>query len=459
MGRPQQHSILTLSLSISALILLACPDVDRSSAPAGGSDRPNLLVISIDTLRPDMLGAYGYDRPTSPTLDRMAARGVLFEIAVTPTPWTLPAHASLLTGLYPTHHGLKTHDLRMRWGVTTLAERLQRTGYDTVSIFNTHHLDTRWGLDRGFDHTHYARESVDRVAQADVYLEALERLAKPDEPFFLLLHTYDVHSDYRSLPRYEQMFRSGTEGGADGTTAQLTRHRRGETRLGADDRDRLVDLYVAGIRQMDDALAPLFEMIERTGLLDRTVVVITSDHGEELLEHGTVLHGRTQFEEALRIPLILLGPGVPAGVRVSEPVSLIDVVPTALSLLGLPSPPDLDGVDLAPLWREPVGDGLPDRILFGESDHHNEQPFITRSARYRGFKLTHDLRSGRTALYDLANDPQEQRDVSAEHPELVAMLRTKLESFEAQDDDADQRTLPALEPGEADRLRSLGYLQ
>lgn len=447
------HRFGTLAIYATALIFGSGCDGGSPAAP----DANNLIVISIDTLRPDMLGAYGYERPTSPSLDAFAARGVLFETALTPTPWTLPAHASLLTGLYPRRHGVRTHETGLSNWIPTLAQQLRESGYATASIFNTHHLGPRYGLQRGFDHLDYVQESVNRAGPADVYLRALEWLADAPEPFFLLIHSFDVHSDYHSLPAYEAMFVRKRGGRVDGTTRQLIDYRQGRTRLQGTDADDLEDLYVAGVRQMDDALKPVLALLENTALGERTIVWITSDHGEEFLEHGGVLHGRTQFEEQMRVPLLLSGPGLAPALRVAEPVSLIDVLPTTRSLLGLPPIVELDGRDLTPLLRGEQSEAFRERILFGESDHYNMATHITRSARYRNFKLVHDVLSHESRLYDLERDPGEHTDVKERHADVARMLQERLEQFEASDAKIEDHVLPELDPREAERLRALGY--
>jgi arylsulfatase A-like enzyme len=428
---------------------------DGASSP---SEAKNVVVISIDTLRPDMLGAYGYERPSSPFIDAFAERGVLFKTAVTPTPWTLPAHASLLTGLYPRRHRVRGHTRELPLQVNTLAQLLQAAGYETASIYNTHHLDTRYGLHRGFDHLDYVPEDVGQIRPADVFRRARKWLEDAPEPFFLLLHTYDVHSDYRSLPAYEAMFTRESRGRADGTTEQLTAFREGKVRLSGEDASGLEDFYVAGIRQVDEALKPVFELFEHTKLGERTFVWLTSDHGEEFFEHGAVLHGHTHFEELMRVPLLLSGPEVPSALHVEEAVSLIDVLPTTLSLLGLAPHAGLDGRDLSPLLRGEASEVFRERILFGESNHNNEKPTVKRSARYRNFKLVRDMLLGTMRLYDLDRDPEERIDVKEEHPEMADMLLARLEQLETAEAPMEDRLLPALDPDEADRLRALGYV-
>jgi len=269
---------------------------------------------------------------------------------------------------------------------------------------------------------------------------------------FLFVHYYDVHSDYRSRPEYERQFVRPYAGRADGTTDQLTAYREGKVALDAGDAPHLVDLYDAGIRQMDAELSRLFVALA-TG--DPTLLVVTSDHGEEFLERGGVLHGRTQFQEVVRVPLILRGPGLPAGRRLATPASLIDVMPTLLAAAGAPPPASLDGVDLSPCWR--TGEPPRDRHLFGEADHNNEEPDITRAVRHGPHKLHFNRLTRDVALFDLAADPGERADVAAQRLEVVAGLRAHLDRFLQVRPEA---TTPVqLTPEERERLRSLGYLR
>ena len=423
------------------------------------SDPPRLLVlISIDTLRPDHLGAYGYERATSPLLDAVAAVGVLFADVTTTSPWTLPAHASLLTGLYPNRHGVRSTGAVLPAEVATLAAELSAHSFRTAAIVNSVYLKREQGFDRGFDEYLYVRELVSQREPSrlitDRAVQWLERHG--DGPAFLFLHYYDVHSDYASLPAYEASFARSYRGRADGTTRQLLRWRHGqETSVRPSDADHLRDLYDAGIRQLDDELGRLFEFLAASGLADATLLAITSDHGEEFFEHGGVLHGLTQYRELVRVPWLLRGPGVPAGRRIEEPVSLVDVVPTLMSALAVPAPAGLDGLDLTRLWN---GDGrLPERTLFSGADHNKRPPDATASARRGRFCLHLDRPSGRLALYDLARDPGEKTDVAAQEPDVVSRLRAEL----AEREGGARAVAPRRElaPEEIEGLRSLGYLE
>jgi arylsulfatase A-like enzyme len=415
-----------------------------------------VLLISLDTLRPDHLGAYGYARPTSPHRDRLAAEGVLFEVALSVSPWTLPAHATLLTGRLPHQHGVRRDDLKLAPGTETLAVLLQRVGFDTAAIVNHLFLGTRYGLHRGFDF--FRQVAGPEQAPSSVADQALgwlgARAADDPDPFFLFLHFYDTHSDYRALERYESLFARPYDGPIDGSTEQLREVLDGERRLAPEDRQRLIDLYDASVRQLDAEVGRLLAGLEQRGWLDETLVVVTSDHGEEFLEHGGVLHARTHYEELLRIPLIWRGPGLPRGVRVAEPVSLADVAPTLLARLGVAGSA-VAGRDLAPLWSG--GGRGEERFVVADGDRDNAEPDRYQSIRGSRYKLIRERRSGTSRLYDLVRDPGEQRDLADREPGRRDDLARRLDAFLAEG--AGEAT--AAEPlgeDELEQLRALGYL-
>lgn len=445
---------------LTAALLCACGDAGGSGASA---DRPrHVLLISIDTLRPDHLGSYGYARPTSPFLDDLATRGALFEQAYATSPWTLPSHATMLTGLYPSHHGAFAAHHSLPERITPLSMMLAPHGYQSAAVVNSYHMAT-YALDRGFGYFKYIQEVAAQREPSGVTDEAIawfESQHDADKPWLVFLHYYDVHSDYASLPEYEAMFVEPYDGYIFGSTRQLMDVRRGNLKLKDADVAHLRNLYDAGIRQQDDQLKKLFAYLEAHDLLRDTLVIITSDHGEEFMEHGGILHGQTQYEEVVRIPLIVLGPGIPAGVRIATPVSLIDLVPTCLALLDIDTEHPADGVNLAPLWQ---GAMIADRPLYFEADHQYDfdlevdVPGVNRAARLGRFKLHYDLHREHAQLFDLASDPGEQRDVQARHATERDDLLDRLTGFLA----GAITNRPSTKPLSAqDRrlLESLGYL-
>jgi arylsulfatase A-like enzyme len=428
-----------------------------AAACGRGKDAPpaatNVLVVSIDALRADHLGCYGYERPTSPTLDALAARGVVFEDAVSPAPSTLPAHASLLTGRYPARPGTRRPGTTVAAGAATLAETLAAHGFRTGAVVNAAALSRRSGLDRGFESFLSVRDRVDSAEPSGVWDAAMMWLTKwRERPFFLFVHTSEVGSDYKAMASYETQFARPYDGIADGTRAQLLAFRGGRVSLGARDAGRLVDLYDAGIRQTDDGLARFLRMMRRLKVFDATLAVVTSGHGEELLDHGGVLHGHTLFQELIRVPLILVGPGVPAGRRVTETVSLVDVAPTIRRALGLASAAGTDGIDLRASWERAGASGLPARPIFAEADRKsggdersarggggehgedgNEATAVAGDGLYAvragRLKLIYDRATGQAALFDVVADPRERTDVAGGRPDAVRALRQRLEEY------------------------------
>ncbi len=441
------------------------------SAPA--LERPNLLLISVDTLRADYLGCYGYPKDTSPAIDALAEGGTLFEDMQAASPWTLPSHASMLSGLYPSRHGVIDHNFSLT--SPTLATLLKDAGYSTMAIVNVLNIGgEQFGLMRGYDLKHYEIEvPVITAADGSQHMgkmilnsgKAITRRANAwldardtSKPFFMFLHFYDVHTDLTPDPEWKQAFVGEYAGTFDGTTMPLFRVRNGKRSMDAADIQWLKEMYAAEIRTLDDVLGAFFQGLEDKGLEGSTVVALTSDHGEEFFEHGSVLHGRTYFEEQTRIPLILRGPGVPAGLRISERVHHIDIAPSLLAFAGVPAPP-MDGVDLGLAWT--TGSPLDRReLLFSEADHNNvvdghDVSNIRRMLRQGPYKLIYDTVSGQKVLYNLELDPREQQDLALAEPERTARMFAALKDFM-------RGAVLGNEIGELDeagraRMRALGY--
>lgn len=421
-------------------------------------ERPrNLILISVDTLRQDRLGAYGYARPTTPALDALAARGVVFEDATAPSSWTVPSHVSLLTGLTPRSHGVANRVQHMNPAFETIARWLEQHGYDTAAIVNTILLGPSRGFQNGFGHFELVARRPRDFSAPEIHRRALAWLDRPREvPFFLFLHYYDVHSDYAPDDEYRAMFAEPYDGKATGSTEQLKAARLGQLVLTPEDAKHLSNLYDAEIRQLDDELGRFLAELERRGLLEETAILVTSDHGEEFLEHGGVLHGKTLHGELVRVPLLAAGPGVPVGRRVAGPVSLVDVFPTAMGLLGVDPPPYVEGIDLASRgWTGPPEE----RPVFFSTDWWLGLPDgeWKRAVQSDGWKLHYAHPSGALELYDVAADPGELHDRAAGDPGRVQTLRTLLAPNLAAGDAGGAPTIAT--PEETEQLRALGYLE
>lgn len=424
-----------------------------SCGPASSSqpqNRPSVILISIDTLRADHIHGYGYGPETTPTLDALMRRGVSFTNAITSAPWTLPSHMSLFTSLYPHTHGVTAELLALGEGVAVLAEPLKEAGYKTAGFATMPHLSPRHGFGRGFDL--YICEEV----RAPVALErGLKWLGQAgSEDFFLFLHLFDVHSDYAPLPHYLKMFESSYEGDIDGKGETLYKVRAGDISLSEEDLRHLVALYDAEIRQLDSALEMFFNALEKRDMLSDTIIIITSDHGEEFLDHGGVLHGQTLYDELVKVPLIVAGPGIPEGKSIGKQVQLIDVMPTILELCGAGVPSKAEGRSLLPLIQKDDADW--EELAFAEADWRNVKQDIKRAVRTGEYKLYYDRYTKREELYNLRSDPGEKHNILEERPDVADSLRKELRRWMAAERGSPARiTLPEKEK---ERLRALGYL-
>jgi len=437
--------------------------------------RPNVLLVSIDTLRADHLSAYGYERRTTPILDALAQEGVLFEQAFSHSPKTAISHMSILTGLYPESHGvlqLATAGVpRLSGQIPTLATLLRRAGYRTAGIVGGGHMDGSLGFDQGMEFYEVREELADTVARAEALMG---RWADADElPFFLFLHTYEVHDPYAPPATHAGEWTSAAyDGGIPSSRELLDEATRGRgwwerhtiywDRVNASDPAdlrRLVDLYDASVRYTDDVLGGLFEWMRGRGLFENTLIVVLSDHGEEFLEHGQFLHHQI-YEELLHVPLIIGFPdrsGRGGGHREQSVVRLIDVLPTVLETLGLAVPDEIQGRSLLPLL-----DGVEAGPPLVMSSWHKGGLQALRNGNWKLIRRRSGDRS-RSELYHLKHDPHERRDLAGRRPRVLGKLESELRS-RASAAHAVQRGLseePAVIPGEQTMqdLKALGYLQ
>ena len=326
-----------------------------------------LLLISIDTLRADHLGCYGYGRDTSPFIDSLAARGTLFENAYVQLPGTLPSHMSIFTGLYPSEHNVFPPDGVLAASIPTLPEVLLANGFRTAGHTEGGYMHAGYGFSRGFEKFDHGawRVETDLTRTFSRGLEFLQEVGGR-EPFFLFLHTYAVHDPYADARLPESHFpeaygslywQDSPPPGAVSPTGPLLNQLNQQGKVHDDSvKDYYRAAYDAQIRYLDDVLRDFFGTLEAMGLLDEMTIVLTSDHGEEFAEHGKLLHGQI-YRETLHVPLIVLHPGLPPGRRIPHLVQSIDIAPTLYDLAEVEAPPPMSGASLVPLLQgeEPVG--------------------------------------------------------------------------------------------------------
>jgi len=411
--------------------------------------------VSVDTLRADRLGCYGYARDTSPALDRLAARAVRFERAIAESSWTLPSHVSLLSGLHPLTHGVESPELAPGEDVALLAELLAEAGWYTFAITDGGWLSEPWGFARGFASFHARDQDF-----ADTVREALEYVRYRSErgPWFGFLHTYDVHCPYDPPEPWFSLFQSGGSSPVE-VAGRCGNPHFAELDLTPGQVRYLSDRYDGGVRWMDDALAGLVDGLDELGALENTVLVVTSDHGEELGDHGRIGHERTLYREALAVPLLFSVPGRTPR-TVDEPVGLSDVAPTLLELCGVAAPRGLDGRSLVPLLaRDAPGAHGEEGVAADGRLSELRWKAELGSWIVRGEHLIVDRGRGEARLFDLDADPGEQHDLSAGRLARVGELRAELEARRAVLERGRHAARPVSAASGAvlERLQRLGY--
>lgn len=423
-----------------------------------------MLLISVDTLRRDALRAYDPAAPPLPHVDAFAAESVRFDRAVSVASWTLPAHATMLTGLAPDRHGATDPRVGVLASVPTLAERFRGAGYETIGITHGGYLDRRYGVGRGFDRYSDApaRAATAADAQHSVFDEAAALLRDRTDarPLFLFLQTYSVHDYFLLRPWAVEQLATKPPKQAEEYVACL----QGTRRCDAEEWQLLERLYAIELRNFDAGFGRLRAALAEKGLASDAVAVLTTDHGEGFdparrrIHHGGRLH-----EDVIRIPLLVRAPGL-APRAVATPASLVDLMPTLLALAGIEPPADLDGVSLAPLLRGgPEGERA--RPLFAVEHYASWwMDARTRAAEVQPRPLSVAvidgdrwyLRAGkREEVYDVASDPHQERDLRAVASDLDALRALAARR------DVDRADSAPIEGTDElrERLRALGYAE
>jgi len=444
-----------------------------------GRNSLNVILISVDTLRADHLGCYGYKRETSPNIDALADDSVLFSNVYASSPWTLPSHVSMLTSLHGFHHQVYQDDERMDPVILTLADLLRKNHFFCTAFTGGGFVSSVYGFSKGFD---MYQEGEGGVHRRDAAAHSFELVAEwldtrsQDKNFFLFVHTYQPHDPYVCPEPYKDMFLAED---AEWRHINLMGHLGGRTNLFKPLPDKelqnIVGLYDGEVRYTDEALVgPFIRKLKQLGLYDRTLIVFTSDHGEEFYDHKSWGHGHQLYDESLRVPLLVKFPGSRfRGTKISTIVSLVDVMPTILETLQVDvSELSFDGKSLFPIiegkenedryfWAD-IGDNvLNSHVPQKRSTNRGAEKFILNK-RY----LEEDLSffgypppaTGPVELYDLENDPREEHNIADDRVELVNKLILSIEAIYSQ---AKKRRPRKTEIDEdlKEQLRALGYIK
>lgn len=431
-------------------------------------DAPNVLVVSLDSVGAAHLGCYGYGKATSPNIDRLAEKGIVFENIRTQANWTKPALASLLTSLYPSVHRTDSQgetgdrvddsvdqkanvlDTRFR----TAAQDFHDAGYATAGISDGGYTHSFFGFARGFDYY----ENRGGGLKSCVYRLLRWTLQHPEAPFFGWIHAWDAHFPYMDRPPYNRMF---VDHRLNLVLNSTTRHEinKGQRTLQTADVEFQKGLFDGAINYLDKQIGSLVRELERLDLLANTILVITADHGEAFMEHQLVEHTECLYDEVLRVPLIFFGPGLTGGRRVREQVRSIDIMPTLLDLCGLSPKSEIQGVSLVPWFQGGVSDSL---LAASETERGGGQTAICDGR----FKLIVRKSDHRTELYDLERDPGEVDNLALSRPDLRGIVEAQMASWESQTVGCAQRywqeaTEQSVELNAevVGRLTDLGYLE
>ncbi|MFQ6041487.1 MAG: sulfatase, partial [Candidatus Poribacteria bacterium] len=437
--------------------LSAAPFLFFLSEVIGQEQPPNVILISIDSLRADHLSCYGYPKTTSLNIDFLANEGVVFTNAISTTTWTLPSHISMLTSLYPEVHQVIHDGAKLSDKAVVCAEIMKEAGYLTAGFVSGPYLSSKFGYNQGFDlyddyTINYSSNETSHhgITSPKIHRQVIKWLAKNfSSPFFLFIHYWDVHYDYAPPPPFDAMFDPDYNGTITGKDYE--RNERINPQMPKRDLAHIIALYDGEIAFTDSYIGNLMKHLKHLGVYDNTMIILTSDHGDEFFEHGHKGHRNNLFDETLRVPLIIKFPSGggesllaslnPLRTRINQQVSIVDIVPTFLDYLGITPYSALNGESLLPLIAntEALAHFKPYRFadLHGlmKCVRTNQFKYIhiahQPKARKKGTRIFslhrlfdklrehHDMKVGeKTLLFDLQYDPEERHNLATSNPEV-----------------------------------------
>lgn len=453
-----RRTVTLVSIGLACLLGWVLWERGRASPP------PHIVLYLVDTLRADALGAYGNSQVHTPSFDKVAHGGTRFDRAYAPASWTRATVGSILTGEYPTVHGAVGRFDRLRPDLPTLAEELHRMGYETAAVVANPNLAPTFGLARGFDEYVELYDPITQVraiepqelvaTSAQVVDRALAILRRPrSKPLFLFVFAIDPHAPYTPPPPFDRLYDPDYRGAVDGSFQSLFALAILGRQAPEPDRKHLRALYDGEVAYADREFGRLLEELERDPWAGKTVLVVTSDHGEEFLEHDRLDHGHTVYEELIRVPLMFYLPGRPRSIVVEGPVSLTELFPTLLDYAGARERP-IRSRSLRP-FMEPGPPTKPIAHVFAEVALYD--PAWEALVVDHG-KLIRNRTSGTLVYYDLVKDPLEQQPLTPPSVALVTELqRWRLDMEKRRHPAADKLSPHELTESQRQALEALGY--
>ncbi len=381
-------------LVAGVLLMVGCRPPEAPAERAAVRDFENLVVIMIDTLRSDHLPAYGYERPTAPYLSQLAEEGIQLQ-GYSASSWTRSSVATMLTGLYPQRHRAISRNDKLPAAVPYLPEILASYGFNNLALVANGNVSAQFGFDRGYA-SFEERVKFGKPEASQLVNEVLARAGELQAPYYLYLHLIDPHDPYVPKTPWQRPDAKRTD------YVQPNAILRGERPLDAESVSWMIDQYDAEILEMDGAIRNLIEGLTEAGVLDSTLVVVTSDHGEEFGEHGGVGHGKSLYEEVIRVPYVLWAADSLAAYRSPSAFHQVDFLPTALQALGIAAPKGLDGTSQWAALQDPAYPGGGERLFHLELDKFRALALLSSP-----YKVYHRLEEPQNLAFDLARDPDE----------------------------------------------------
>jgi arylsulfatase A-like enzyme len=486
--KPARRGLFAILYGFASLFLLAAVVFACVSCLSGTSpDRYNVVLITLDALRPDHMSFYGYERETSPTLDRLAREGVSFWQHITVCSSTTASMSALMTGKFPSYENFIGKNLEDRYemhlhgfsrfyrdgqsrpglpdNVVMLAEMLKEAGFTTAGVVSNPYLKKEFNFNQGFDaYEEFSPEDYLPYPKADkINREVVGWLEKnASQQFFLFLHYMDTHFPYNPPAEYKTIFPAEKPGDMSERDISNAWGSMEDRELLKEIKGWMTAQYDGEIRYVDDEIGRLLKEFERLGILDRTIFIITADHGDEFLDHGQTLHRSTLYEELVKVPLIMYCPsGLPRGKAIEGLTRSVDILPTILDLLNVPRPEFVDGSSLAPMIFDGTSDGISEAYMAN---------LTNQGLRTEKWKYIRDHFAETIELYDLENDPKETINLAETQKQITedmfARLRMYNERFAeehaelmrgtASEDSSNKKT--QIDDETLRQLKALGYI-